>query len=427
MCARDSQSTSWPGATRERTASTLPIEPVGTNSAASWPNSAATRSSRRATVGSSPYTSSPTSALAIAARIASVGRVRVSLRRSITRPSCQAAYVVGVRPVGVAGPPSGRRARTSGPDPGCGHGRRRRPAARRSPASSCRKWPAPVIVTWSRPRAPGTRSWNTALPAAGRRVAVGVAGQERAVELLERPHRPAADAGTDVVAGQRQQRGHLPQPGRVALVGERRVVRRQHLGRQRRRSSRRRRSRWPAARAPAGCRAGSRPGPARGRPATRPRRAPPRSSRPASAGSAVCRIVLAATTRGEPVRLGGQHAEPDRSAPVLGDQRDVAQVEAGDQAPRPLDVPGERVVGGAHRLVGAAEADVVGRDHPDAAVDEHRHDRAVEVGPGGLAVQQQRDRAVRAAPRRGGASAPGRAPRPRRRRSAARTGSPAGR
>ena len=38
----------------------------------------------RRTVGSSPYTSSPTSAEAIAARMASVGRVTVSLRRSIT-------------------------------------------------------------------------------------------------------------------------------------------------------------------------------------------------------------------------------------------------------------------------------------------------------------------------------------------------------
>ena len=83
MCAEDSQSTSWPGATSEPTASTFAIDPVGVNSAASCPNSPATRSSRARTVGSSPYTSSPTSARAIAARIASVGRVRVSERRSI--------------------------------------------------------------------------------------------------------------------------------------------------------------------------------------------------------------------------------------------------------------------------------------------------------------------------------------------------------
>ncbi len=54
MCADDSQSTSWPGATSEPTASTLAIEPVGVNSAASWPNSPATRSSSATTVGSSP-------------------------------------------------------------------------------------------------------------------------------------------------------------------------------------------------------------------------------------------------------------------------------------------------------------------------------------------------------------------------------------
>ena len=84
MCACDSQSTSWPGATSERTASRLAIDPVGVNRAASMPNSPATCSSRSRTVGSSPYTSSPTSARAITWRIASVGLVTVSLRRSIT-------------------------------------------------------------------------------------------------------------------------------------------------------------------------------------------------------------------------------------------------------------------------------------------------------------------------------------------------------
>src|SRR5262245_36358068 len=57
--------------------------PEGTNRAASLPSSAATRSSRRLSVGSSLKTSSPTSAEAIAARIPAVGRVTVSLRRSI--------------------------------------------------------------------------------------------------------------------------------------------------------------------------------------------------------------------------------------------------------------------------------------------------------------------------------------------------------
>src|SRR6266508_4641330 len=52
------------------------------------PTIAAHRSSRLLTVGSSPYQSSPTSASAMARRIASVGLVTVSERRSIglTRP-----------------------------------------------------------------------------------------------------------------------------------------------------------------------------------------------------------------------------------------------------------------------------------------------------------------------------------------------------
>ena len=56
--------------------------PLATNSAASLPSSAAIFSCSALTVGSSPKTSSPTSAAAIAARIAGVGRVTVSLRRS---------------------------------------------------------------------------------------------------------------------------------------------------------------------------------------------------------------------------------------------------------------------------------------------------------------------------------------------------------
>ena len=54
MWAEDSHSTSSPGETTLATASTLAIEPVGVNSAASWPNIPATRSSSAATVGSSP-------------------------------------------------------------------------------------------------------------------------------------------------------------------------------------------------------------------------------------------------------------------------------------------------------------------------------------------------------------------------------------
>src|SRR5262245_11214984 len=57
--------------------------PEGTKSAASLPRISAARSCRRLTVGSSRWTSSPTSASAIARRMARVGLVTVSLRRSI--------------------------------------------------------------------------------------------------------------------------------------------------------------------------------------------------------------------------------------------------------------------------------------------------------------------------------------------------------
>src|SRR5260370_37699919 len=59
------------------------MEPVGTKIAASFSKISAARSCRRLTVGSSPYTSSPTSASAIALRIAGVGWVTVSLLKSI--------------------------------------------------------------------------------------------------------------------------------------------------------------------------------------------------------------------------------------------------------------------------------------------------------------------------------------------------------
>src|SRR5262249_247338 len=60
----------------------FPMQPLGTKIAASLPKIFAARFSRRFTLGSSRYTSSPTSASAIARRMAAVGRVTVSLRRS---------------------------------------------------------------------------------------------------------------------------------------------------------------------------------------------------------------------------------------------------------------------------------------------------------------------------------------------------------
>src|SRR5919201_4512022 len=87
--ASASQSSSSPGGTLSCTAIWFAIEPVGVNSAASCPNSAATSACNALTVGSSPYTSSPTSAAAIAARMAGVGLVTVSDRRYTGRSATE--------------------------------------------------------------------------------------------------------------------------------------------------------------------------------------------------------------------------------------------------------------------------------------------------------------------------------------------------
>ena len=75
---------SSPGLHQARVAIRLLIVPLAVSSPASWPSSAAARSCNSLMDGSSPNTSSPTSASAIARRIWSVGWVTVSLRKSIT-------------------------------------------------------------------------------------------------------------------------------------------------------------------------------------------------------------------------------------------------------------------------------------------------------------------------------------------------------
>ena len=57
--------------------------PLAVSRPASWPSNEADRSCKSFMEGSSPYTSSPTVASAMARRISSVGLVTVSLRRSI--------------------------------------------------------------------------------------------------------------------------------------------------------------------------------------------------------------------------------------------------------------------------------------------------------------------------------------------------------
>ena len=75
----------------------LPIVPLATKRPASLPVSSAARSSRAMTVGSSPKTSSPSSASAIARRISGEGCVTVSERRS-RREELIAWRVYGARP-----------------------------------------------------------------------------------------------------------------------------------------------------------------------------------------------------------------------------------------------------------------------------------------------------------------------------------------
>src|SRR3990170_1026782 len=116
MCDSASTKTSSPFCVWHITASTFAMVPVGTKTAAALPVILAARASRAFTVGSSPKTSSPTRARAIASRMAPVGSVTVSLRRSITRTAVGAA---GSWRLGLMGR-TGRRVHADSP---AGHGR----------------------------------------------------------------------------------------------------------------------------------------------------------------------------------------------------------------------------------------------------------------------------------------------------------------
>src|SRR5207248_454049 len=82
MCESRSSTTSWPACVWATTETRLPMVPEATKRPASLPRRAAASASSRCTVGSSPQTSSPTSARAMASRISGVGSVSVSERRS---------------------------------------------------------------------------------------------------------------------------------------------------------------------------------------------------------------------------------------------------------------------------------------------------------------------------------------------------------
>jgi hypothetical protein len=78
MCAVSCAKISSPGRQCTNVAATLHMVPDGMKTAASFPKRSETRSHSRLTLGSSPICSSPTSARAMASRIAGVGRVWVS-------------------------------------------------------------------------------------------------------------------------------------------------------------------------------------------------------------------------------------------------------------------------------------------------------------------------------------------------------------
>src|ERR1700761_6825183 len=78
--------------------------PLGKNRPASFPARSATVACKRKTVGSSPQTSSPTSAADMAASIGGVGRVTVSLRKSIMVCSCTSVNDSLGKPAGAALP-----------------------------------------------------------------------------------------------------------------------------------------------------------------------------------------------------------------------------------------------------------------------------------------------------------------------------------
>src|SRR3970040_79201 len=95
---------SWPGWVWESTDTRFPMVPEATKVPASFPVRSASSASRRWTVGSSSQTSSPTSALDMASRMAGVGSVRVSERRSTT--SCIGLSLGGgVQALGRPPPP----------------------------------------------------------------------------------------------------------------------------------------------------------------------------------------------------------------------------------------------------------------------------------------------------------------------------------
>ena len=85
-------------------------------------------------------------------------------------------------------------------------------------------------------------------------------------------------------------------------------------------------------------------------------------------------------------------AKADRAAPVVHDEGDAAQAELVDEQLDRCDVAVVRVPADVGRLVGAAEADQVGRDRAVAGGDDRRNDVAPQKRRRRLAVQKEHRR-----------------------------------
>ncbi len=246
----------------------------------------------------------------------------------------------------------------------------------RSPASSCRKWPAPVSTGWSMPAAPGTVRLSTGAIDRGDRIAIAKRHQERLGPGGQAPPgRPVSLRGR-VVRGCRHQLRHGPDRRREARVGERRLIGGDDRRRKRRLAAglhqprHAQRGRGPddltEAQPDLGHRVvpGGQPGVGRDHP-------------------------------GEPVRMFRHQAQADQAAPVLPDDGQAAQVKMiKRERPDPLHVTREAVIADVGWLVRPAEPGQVRGDRMQPGVREHGHHLAVQERPARLAVQQQHRLAV---------------------------------